>query len=282
MALRDFLSLPERSRKPRQAGITHVLDKGTGLRQVEDLLASAADYVDLVKLGWGTGYITQDLRDKIKLYHDAGIPVYFGGTLLELAILQSRFDDYRELVQGLGLSHVELSTGIIELSTEDKVRYIRTLKKDFVVLSEVGSKDPQNVLPPYRWVEAIQAELDAGAWKVICEARESGTVGIFHANGEVKSGLVDEIVSNIPPSRLIFEAPQKGQQVWFIRKFGSDVNLGNISTFDVIPLETLRLGLRGDTMADFHDVKAWNFRVSLSATWTHQGAEGRGSQGETA
>jgi phosphosulfolactate synthase len=258
MLIREFLTLPPRSRKPREAGITLVLDKGIGLRQMEDLLASAADYVDLVKLGWGTGYISHDLRDKIKVYQQAGVPVYFGGTLLELAILQDRVDEYREMALSLGVSHVELSTGIIDLSIAEKVRYIRELRKDFVVVSEVGSKSPQKVLPAYKWVEYIQSELDAGAWKVICEGRESGTVGLFHTDGEVKSGVVDEIMSKIDPSRLIFEAPQKAQQVWFIQKFGTDVNLGNIATTDVIPLETLRLGLRGDTMPDFHDVKSWN------------------------
>ena len=254
----EFLTLPPRSRKPREAGVTLVLDKGMGLRELEDLLAGASDYIDIVKLGWGTGYITQNLRAKVQLYKDLGIPVYFGGTLLELSILQNRFDEYRELAQSLGLTHCELSTGIIELSTRDKTRYIRELAKDFIVLSEVGSKSAQNVLPAYRWIEYIQAELEAGAWKVICEGRESGTVGLFHTNGDIKSGVVDEIITRIDPSRLIFEAPQKAQQIWFIQKFGSDVNLGNIATSEVIPLETLRLGLRGDTMPDFHDVKTWN------------------------
>jgi phosphosulfolactate synthase len=270
MSPKEFLTLPQRTRKPRECGITHVLDKGLGVRQVEDLLTSASEYVDFVKLGWGTGIIAQDLRDKIKLYQQAGIPVYLGGTLLELSILQNRFDEYRELVQTLGLSHVELSSGIIELSIEDKVSYIAELNKDFMVLSEVGSKNPQNVLPPDQWVQSIQAELEAGAWKVICEARESGTVGLFHSNGEPKSTLVDEIVGNIDPARLIFETPQKSQQVWFIRKFGSNVNLGNIEPSEVIPLETLRLGLRGDTMPDFHDVKAWNLQSSFASMWNGQ------------
>ncbi len=268
MLVKDFLALPPRSKKPRASGITLVLDKGIGVRQIEDLLASASDYVDLVKLGWGTGYIAQDLQDKVKLYQEARIPVYLGGTLLELAILQHRFDEYREMAQALGIGHVELSTGIIELSVEEKVHYIRELRKDFVVVSEVGSKSAQKVLPAYKWIEYIEAELDAGAWKVICEGRESGTVGIFHTDGGVKSGVIDEIVHRIDPTRLIFEAPQKAQQVWFIQKFGSDVNLGNIATSDVIALETLRLGLRGDTMEDFHDVKAWNVRASFDPRWT--------------
>jgi phosphosulfolactate synthase len=280
MLVKEFLTLPPRSPKPREAGISLVLDKGTGLREIEDLLASASDYIDIVKLGWGTGYITQNLRDKVSLYRQAGIPVYLGGTLLELSILQNRFDEYREMARSLGLTHVELSTGIIELSTKDKTQYIRELTKDFTVLSEVGSKSAQKVLPAYRWVECIQAELDAGAWKVICEGRESGTVGIFHTDGEVKSGVVDEIVNKIDPSRLLFEAPQKSQQVWFIQKFGSDVNLGNIASSDIISLETLRLGLRGDTMPDFHDVKTWNFRAEASSSWnaadTHHPPRGSG------
>jgi len=258
MLMNEFLTLPPRSRKPREAGITLVLDKGMGLREQEDLLASASDYIDLVKLGWGTGYVTQNVRAKVQLYQEMGIPVYFGGTLLELSILQGRFEEYRSMARSLRLEHVELSTGIIELSTKDKTQYIRELAKDFRVLSEVGSKSAQKVLPAYKWVEYIQAELQAGAWKVICEGRESGTVGLFHTNGEVKSGVVDEIVDRISPESLIFEAPQKAQQVWFIQKFGSDVNLGNIATFEVISVETLRLGLRGDTMPDFHDVKTWN------------------------
>jgi phosphosulfolactate synthase len=199
MIMKDFLTLPPRSQKPRETGISLVMDKGQGLREIEDLLASASDYIDIVKLGWGTGYVTQNLRDKVTLYQQAGIPVYLGGTLLELSILQNRFDEYREMAQSLGLKHVELSTGIIELSMKDKSHYIRELTKDFTVLSEVGSKSAQKVLPAYRWVECIQAELDAGAWKVICEGRESGTVGIFHTDGEVKSGIVDEIVNKIDP-----------------------------------------------------------------------------------
>jgi phosphosulfolactate synthase len=283
MLVREFLTLPPRSQKPRDTGVSLVLDKGIGLREVEDLIASASDYIDLVKLGWGTGYITQNLRDKIALYRASGIPVYLGGTLLELAILQNRFDEYREMVQSLGITHVELSTGIIELSTKDKTHYIRELTRDFVVLSEVGSKSAQKVLPAYKWIECIQAELDAGAWKVICEGRESGTVGLFHTDGGVKSGVVDEIVSQIDPARLIFEAPQKAQQVWFIQKFGSDVNLGNIASGEVISLETLRLGLRGDTMPDFHDVKTWNFRTEAASTWSGPdpkapGADDRGAR----
>jgi phosphosulfolactate synthase len=256
--MHGFLSLPHRSAKPREDGLTHVLDKGLGLRQVEDLLATASDYIDIVKFGWGTGYLTQNLEAKIEAYRAAGIPTCFGGTLLELAILQGRFDEFRREIRRLGMTHVELSTGIIELAPEERQRHIRALARDFVVLSEVGSKDAQHIIPPYRWVQQVEGDLEAGSWRVICEARESGTVGIYHSNGEVKAGLIEEIVDRVDPSRLLFEAPQKPQQAWLVQKFGSNVNLGNIPTTDVIALETIRLGLRADTMAHHFDVESWN------------------------
>lgn len=256
----DFLSLPPRSPKPRSVGLSHVLDKGMGIHQVEDLLSTASDHLDILKLGWGTGYVTQNVLQKIKTYHDAGIPVCFGGTLLELAILQGRLDEFRDMALSAGITHVELSNGVINMSAREKSRYIGQLAKDFVVLSEVGSKDAEHIIPPYKWVELIAADLDAGAWKVICEARESGTVGLYFGTGEVRSGLIDEIVANIDPTDLIFEAPQKAQQLWLIRKFGSEVNLGNIASDELIGLETLRVGLRADAMAQFHEVAAWNAR----------------------
>lgn len=259
----DFLALPGRAQKPREAGLTHVLDKGLGLRQMEDLLMTASDYIDILKLGWGTGYVTQNLFDKIKIYQAAGVPVCFGGTLLELAILQGRFDACRAMASKAGVTHMEVSNGVIDMTRREKGRYIRELSKDFIVLSEVGSKDSERVIPPYRWVEYIEADLEAGAWKVICEARESGTVGLYFNTGEVRSGLVEEIVDKIDPSHLIFESPQKTQQVWLMRKLGVEVNLGNIATQDVIALETLRLGLRADTMAQFHDVASWNAQHAL-------------------
>ncbi len=256
----DLFSLPSRSPKPRDVGITHVMDKGLGIRHIEDVLATSSDYIDIVKLGWGTGYVTQNLRDKIRVYQAAGVPVCFGGTLLEVAILQGRFDEFRRLATELGLSHVEISTGVIDMTMKEKARYIRTLARDFTVLSEVGSKDSEKIIPPFRWVEMIQSELDAGAWKVICEARESGTVGLYFGSGEARAGLIDEIVAKIDPADLIFEAPLKAQQVFMVRKLGSEVNLGNIASNEVIPVETLRLGLRGDTMGNFHEVDVWNKR----------------------
>ncbi|MDG2306329.1 MAG: phosphosulfolactate synthase [Candidatus Binatia bacterium] len=256
----DFFSLPTRSAKPRDVGVTHVMDKGMGIRQVEDMLDTCSDYIDIVKLGWGTGYVTQNVIEKIKVYREAGIPVCFGGTLVEVAILQKRFDEFRDMAREVGVTHVEISNGVIDMSMKEKARYIRELTKEFTVLSEVGSKDSDKVIPPFRWVELIQSDQDAGAWKVICEARESGTVGLYFGSGEARAGLIDEIVAKVDPADLIFESPQKTQQVYMVQKLGSEVNLGNIASNEVIALETLRLGLRGDTMADFHDVEIWNKR----------------------
>ena len=256
--MRAVLSLPTRTAKPRDRGITHVLDKGLGLRQIEDLLETSSGLIDIVKFGWGTGYVTQNLEAKIAAYREAGVPTCFGGTLLELAILQGRFDEFRRELRRLGMTHAELSTGVIELTPEERYDYIRALSRDFVVLSEVGSKDAQRIIPPYRWVEQTEADLAAGSWRVICEARESGTVGIYHTSGEVKAGLIEEIVHRVDPGRLVFEAPLKAQQAWLVTKFGSNVNLGNIPTTDVIALETIRLGLRADTMGHHFDVEAFN------------------------
>lgn len=256
-----FLSLPSRSAKPRDVGITHVIDKGMGIRQLEDLLETSSDHIDILKLGWGTAYVTQNTFDKIRVCHEAKVPVCFGGTFLELAILQGRFDEYRDAVRKAKLAHVEISTGVIDMSRQEKAQYIRELAKEFTVLSEVGSKDAEKIIPPYRWVEQIEADLEAGAWKVICEARESGTVGLYFGTGEVRSGLVDEIIEKIDQADLIFEAPLKTQQVWLVKKFGTEVNVGNVATTDVIALETLRLGLRADTMPQFHNVAGWNAKT---------------------
>jgi len=246
----DFLSLPGRPPKPRQVGITHVIDKGLPLREVEGVLDSAADSIDIVKLGWGTAYVTRHLREKIRLYESADIPVVLGGTFWEVCFVQQKLDEWRRWVSDLGLRHVEVSDGTISIAHDVKLEHINALAQDFVVLSEVGSKDMQTVIAPYRWVELIDAELRAGAWKVITEARETGTAGIFRPDGEVRMGLIDEVVHHIDVNSLLFEAPQKSQQVWFIRKFGPNVNLGNIPSDEVIPLETLRLGLRADTLLD--------------------------------
>ena len=247
----ELPGIPARPGKPRPDGLTLVLDKGLSLRQVEDFLSVSGPYIDLVKLGWGTALITLSLEEKLALYREAGVPVYFGGTLFEAFYLRGQVNAYRRLLRRLGLSHVEISDGSLPLAHEDKLASIRLFAQDFTVLSEVGSKDQDKIMPPYKWVQLIQAELEAGSWKVICEARESGTAGLFRANGEVRMGLVDEITDLVDQRRLIFEAPQKAQQVWFIRHSGANVNLGNIAPEEVIPLETLRLGLRADTLFEF-------------------------------
>ncbi len=243
----DLLDLPPRSAKPRQQGITHVLDRGLSVAEVEGLIEVAGDAVDLVKLGWGTALTTGNLKAKLDAYRSHEIPVMCGGTLTELAIVQDRLEPFLDWVRELGLTHIEISDGTINLHHEDKLGLIEQLAKEFVVLSEVGSKDDTKIMAPYRWVELIQKELAAGAWKVIAEARESGTVGIFRHDGEVRMGLIDEIAHAIPPEQILFEAPLKDQQVWFVRRFGPDVNLGNIFPEDVLSLETIRLGLRSDT-----------------------------------
>lgn len=245
----SFLDLPQRGPKPRERGITHVLDRGLSLAQVDGLVEVAGDTVDLVKLGWGTAVVTQNLEAKLARYRDHGLPVVLGGTLTELAIAQDRLDGLVAWLHELGLRHVEISDGSITLAHERKLELIARLAQDFVVLSEVGSKDDTRIMAPYVWVEQIRSELDAGAWKVIAEARETGTAGIYRADGEVRMGLIDEIAHAIATERLLFEAPRKDQQVWFLKRFGLDVNLGNIAPDDALSLETLRLGLRSDTVA---------------------------------
>lgn len=249
----DVKSIPARPSKPRASGLTHLLDKGMAPRQVEHLLEVAVQYIDLVKLGWGTALITPNVERKLDIYQSAGLPVYFGGTLFEAMCMRGQLDTYRRMLNDLGIQHVEVSDGMLPLTPDQKLECIRTLAKDFTVLSEVGSKDRKKITPPYKWVEQIRAELEAGSWKVICESRETGTAGIFRPNGEIRSGLIDEIVDRIDADRIIFEAPRKQQQVWLIRHLGPNVNLGNIAPEEAIPLETLRLGLRGDTLFEFFE-----------------------------
>lgn len=247
-------NLPERAEKPRASGITLVLDSGMSIRQTEDYCETGSDYIDIVKLGWGTAYITKQLDKKLNIYRDYDIPVYFGGTLFEAYVLRNELDKYVDLLKKYNITYVEVSDGTIRLSEKKKLNIVERLSKDFTVLSEVGSKNPDDIIPPYKWVQMIRNELNAGSWKVICEAREGGNVGVFRPNGEIRSGLIDEIADQTPVDKLIFEAPKKDQQVWFIKKFGSNVNLGNIGTEDVISVETLRLGLRGDTLFDFYSI----------------------------
>ncbi|HQQ96049.1 MAG TPA: phosphosulfolactate synthase [Cyclobacteriaceae bacterium] len=244
-------NLPERTVKPRQIGFTMAMDKGLSVRQAEDFVSMCAEHVDIVKLGWATSYVTPTLKEKIKVYKDAGIPCYLGGTLFEAFIIRDQFDDYRKLLDKYNLQFAEVSDGSIDLDHDKKCDYIKRLSQQVTVLSEVGSKDADKIIPPYQWIELMQKELDAGAWKVIGEAREGGNVGLFRSTGEVRSGLVQEILTKIPFEKIIWEAPQKAQQVWFIKLLGANVNLGNIAPEEVIPLETIRLGLRGDTFLHF-------------------------------
>ncbi len=248
----SFLDLPARSCKPRERGLTHVLDRGLSVAEVEGLLEVAGEYVDIVKLGWGTALVTANLRPKLERYAAHDIPVVLGGTLTELAIHQGRVEGLVAWLRELGLRHVEVSDGTLPLAPEVKTHLIRTLAAaGFTVLAEVGSKDAAEIMAPYVWVEQIQRDLAAGAWRVIAEARESGTAGIYRADGEVRSGLIDEIAHAVDPERMIFEAPLRAQQVWLLRFFGPECNLGNIAPADVLSLETLRRGLRSDTMERF-------------------------------
>lgn len=242
-----FLNLSERTQKPREHGITHVIDRGLSVRQVDDLVEVAGEYTDLVKLGWGTAVATRNLEAKLARYREAELPVVLGGTLTELALAQDKLDELINWVQELGLTFIELSDGVLEIRHERKLELIAQLAERFTVLSEVGSKDVQKIMAPRHWVSQISSELGAGAWRVIAEARESGTAGIFRPDGEVRTGLIDEIAHGIDTDRVIFEAPRREQQAWFIKRFGPNVNLGNIPPEDVLTLETLRLGLRADT-----------------------------------
>jgi phosphosulfolactate synthase len=245
-----FLDVPARSPKPRTAGLTHVIDKGLNLRDIEGLFDTAGDYVDIVKLGWGTSYVTRNLEKKIALYRSFETPIVCGGTLFEAAVARGKLDEYREWLAHNRFSHVEISDGTIEIPHERKLELIAELSKDFVVMSEVGSKSSEVVYAPYQWVEWMRDELEAGAWKVITEAREGGTAGIFRPTGEMRTGLIDEIVHGIELGDIVFEAPTEASQAWFVSKFGPEVNLGNIPPQEVIPLETLRLGLRSDTLKE--------------------------------
>ena len=232
----------------RDGGLTHVLDKGLGPRGWEDVLEVSGDHIDIVKLGWGTAYVTQNLRKKLDVLR--GKPVVIGGTFFEVCYVRDKLDEYKRWLQSLGISHVEISDGTVEIPRDRKLELIQDFARDFTVLSEVGSKDSEVVFAPYQWVEWIKEDKEAGAWKVITEAREGGTAGIFRKDGDMRTGLIDEIAHEFDFHDLVWEAPTKASQAWFIKHFGPEVNLGNIPPDEVIPLETLRLGLRGDTLKE--------------------------------
>jgi len=243
--------LPDRTESPRKNGVTMVMDKGLGIKQAEQFIDASSDYVDIVKLGFGTSVFSKNLAAKVKIYKEAGFRVYLGGTLFEAFIVRNMFDDFIKFVNKLNIDHVEVSDGSIEMKHDVKCEYIRKLSKEFTVLSEVGSKEEGIIIHPNMWITMMQKELEAGSWKVIAEARESGTVGIYRKNGQAHSLLINKIISKVNPENILWEAPLKAQQVYFIKLFGANVNLGNIGYEDVIPLETLRCGLRGDTFFTF-------------------------------
>lgn len=243
--------LPDRPNKPRKSGLTMVMDKGLGIKQAEQFIDASGDMVDIVKLGFGTSVVSKNLETKIKLYKEAGFRVYLGGTLFEAFVIRGMVDDYIKFATKLKLDHAEVSDGSINMNHDEKCEYIRKLSKHFTVLSEVGSKEEGIIIHPNKWTSMMLKELEAGSWKVIAEARESGTVGIYHRNGTAHTMLINKIIAKVKPENILWEAPQKAQQVYFIKLFGANVNLGNISHDDVIPLETLRLGLRGDTFFHF-------------------------------
>jgi phosphosulfolactate synthase len=232
----------------RDGGLTHVLDKGLGPRGWEDVLEMSGDYIDIIKLGWGTSYVTKNLQRKLDVLKEK--PVVIGGTFFEVVYVKGAFEEYKRWLQGLGLTHVEISDGTIDIPRERKLELIADFARDFTVLSEVGSKDSEVVFAPYEWVQWIKEEKEAGAWKVITEAREGGTSGIFRPDGQMRTGLIAEIEHSIDFHDLVWEAPTKSSQAWFVQHFGPAVNLGNIPPEEVIPLETLRLGLRGDTLKE--------------------------------
>jgi phosphosulfolactate synthase len=243
--------LPERPDKPRKTGLTMVMDKGLGIKQAEQFIEASGDLVDIVKLGFGTSVVSKNTEAKIKLYKEAGFRVYLGGTLFEAFVVRGMFEDYIRFVNKLKLDHCEVSDGSVNMDHDEKCEYIRKLAKHFTVLSEVGSKEEGIIIHPNKWTSMMLKELEAGSWKVIAEARESGNVGIYHRNGQAHSMLINKIIAKVKPDNILWEAPQKAQQVYFIKLFGANVNLGNIGFDDVIPLETLRLGLRGDTFFTF-------------------------------
>ena len=243
--------IPQRSVKNRSHGITMIMDKGLSTRQAADMIETSGNQIDFVKFGFGTSLVSPNIKEKIKLFTEANIKVYLGGTLLEAFIIRNKFEDYLKTIDKFKLTAAEVSDGSIEIPHDEKCKYINILSKNFTVLSEVGSKEEGIIIHPSKWIKMMNAELQAGSSKVIAEARESGTVGIFHRNGSTHVLLVNKITSKVPVENIIWETPQKSQQVYFIKLFGSNVNLGNIAPDDVIPLETLRLGLRGDTFFHF-------------------------------
>lgn len=248
------LVLPRRTAKPRTTGVTMVVDGGLPLGTLGDLVSSAGEYLDFVKFGWGTAVVSGQIEAKAALLREAGIGYYLGGTLFEKHVLQGRFDEYRDLCRRLACRHLEVSNGTIDMSNAEKAGYVRKLADEFTVISEVGFKDSTRSerLMPKRWTEYVNEDIDAGAALVTLEARESGRSGICRPDGRLRFGLVEELLGDgSTVDRLMFEAPTVALQTYFVKRVGSDVNLGNVSPTGVIGLETLRLGLRADTLTEF-------------------------------
>lgn len=247
----NLTQIPERTAQPRSNGLTMVMDKGLSVQEAENFMSVAYPHVDIVKLGFGTSFVTPTLKDKLDVYRKYNVPVYFGGTLFEAFLIRNQINDYINVCKEYGITYMEVSDGSISIPHAEKCGYIEKLTKHGVVLSEVGSKDAAHIIPPYKWIELMRDELSAGSTYVIAEAREAGNVGIYRGSGEVREGLVQEILTQIPEEKILWEAPQKAQQLYFLKLIGCNVNLGNIAPNEVIPLESMRIGLRGDTF-DFY------------------------------
>ncbi|GHT24993.1 phosphosulfolactate synthase [Bacteroidia bacterium] len=260
----EFPYIPTRSAKPRETGLTMMMDKGLSLRETENFIETAGDYTDLVKLAFGTGIFVKHIDEKIEMYRQANIRAYCGGTMFEAFIVRGMFDEFRRFIGRHKLEVCEVSDGTITFPHEEKLEYIRILSQDVTVLSEVGSKVLHVVLEPEEWVKCMQTELQAGAWKVIAEARESGTIGIFNYDGSANQSLVDVLGKEVGNDRILWEAPNKNQQVWFIKKYGNNVNVGNVAPTEVVPLETLRLGLRSDTFFDFLPAEMQKYKQNIN------------------
>jgi phosphosulfolactate synthase len=249
----NLTQIPERTVRPRTYGLTMINDKGLSTGEAHNLISGASPHVDLVKLAFGTSLVSAGLHEKIKVFRDAGIPVYFGGLLFEAFVIRNQFDDYLSLLKEYDIDWIEVSDGSIDITHSEKCGYIEKLSKYGTVLSEVGSKDKdrEHITPPYQWIRFMQAELSAGASYIVAEARETGNVGLYRNSGEVREGLVQEILTKVPAEKILWEAPQKDQQLYFLTLVGANANLGNINPAEVIALEAMRLGLRGDTFELF-------------------------------
>ena len=243
----NLSQIPVRTTQPRTSGLTMIMDKGLSINEVHNFMSVGGPHADVIKLGFGTSFVTPNLKQKLEAYQSYNITLYFGGTLFEAFLVRGQFDDYVSICKDYGITYMEVSDGSISIPHTEKCGYIEKLAKHFTILSEVGSKDAAHIIPPYKWIELMRAELEAGATYVIAEAREAGNVGIYRGSGEVREGLVQEILTQIPAEKIIWEAPQKAQQLYFLELIGCNVNLGNIPPHEIIALEAMRIGLRGDT-----------------------------------